>query len=79
MSIPNLVSLAIHTGGFGYDALLYICVATHFIGFVLITAVILHLQRHFVPSPDSLIGQRRPRKRAPHAFEMTELESARPL
>ena len=61
MSIPNLVSVAVHTGGMGFDALLYICVICDSIGLCAIIVVNLHLQRSFVPSPDSLIGKQRDR------------------
>jgi hypothetical protein len=87
MTIPNLVSLAIHTGGCGHDALLLVCLAADTLGFVTLVAVVLHLQRSFVPAADSLLGQRlreaaarEPSARAHHALgRMDSLESARPL
>jgi len=58
MSIPNLVGVAIHSGGMGFDALIWIVTVAHAIGLVLITAVVVHLRRNFEPSADSLLGRR---------------------
>ena len=75
------------------DALLYICCICDAVGFVLVGVVASHLQRSFLPAPDSLLGQRHAERQAggashgathakrgaaQHAYE-AQLESAKPL
>ena len=58
MTIPNLVGLVVHRGGFGYDALIYIVTLSNTFGFLLVTAVVIHLRNNFWPSPSSVLGRK---------------------
>lgn len=58
MTVPNLVGYAIHTGGLGYAALIWIVGAAYTIGLVVISGVTIHLRHHFVPVPSSVSGRR---------------------
>ena len=56
MVIPNFVGLAIHTGGLGYGALIWICLVNNAVSFGCVCSVVFHLRHNFTPTPDSVQG-----------------------
>lgn len=57
MTIPNLVGFTMHTGVLGNDALVWIVAVANVLGLSLVSAVVVHLWRHFTPNPESVQGR----------------------
>ena len=58
VTVPNVVGYVIHTGGYGYAALIWIVSAAYLVALSMIAAVTLHLKSNFIPIPSSVHGRK---------------------